>query len=227
MWVKVVHFGIRIHPIAWWYSRKFKVKGTSRRWKLVLTGDRNCIILIKYIVTLKSIGIELTREYANSTVCKSKDSKRTSCHFVCFAICATGNWRGTKPKKNDDYTGNDEPSLAITTIFETRAHSSKNSSTQVLTFSERKETTASVVSYMIRFEGRMTALLLAVFPIGCWTYLSLTQVTTYNWWFYVNVLRERIDFFLPEPSHLTTNLMVWLECLALLLQPQELLRECV
>ena len=32
---------------------------------------------------------------------------------------------------------------------------------------------------------------------------------------------------LPEPSRLTTNLMVWPECLALPLQPQELLTECV
>ena len=65
----------------------------------------------------------------------------------------------------------------MTTIFDTFAHSSKNSSTQTFTFSDRKLTTASVVSYMILLLGRMI-LLPARFPSGCWTYLSLTQVTT-------------------------------------------------
>lgn len=69
------------------------------------------------------------------------------------------------------------PSRAITTIFETRAHSSRNSSTHLSTSSERKDTIASVVSYMIRLEGRIT-LLPARLPTGCCTYLSFTHVTT-------------------------------------------------
>jgi hypothetical protein len=72
------------------------------------------------------------------------------------------------------------PSLAMTTILDTRAHSSRNSSTHVLTFSERNETTASVVSYMIRFDGRITVLVPADFPMGCCTYFNFTEVTTYN-----------------------------------------------
>lgn len=33
---------------------------------------------------------------------------------------------------------------------------------------------------MIRFDGRITVLVLADFPMGCCTYFSFTEVTTYD-----------------------------------------------
>jgi len=96
---------------------------------------------------------------------------RVLCHLTNFhnALKVSGN--------NSSMEREQLPSRAMTTIFETRAHSSKNSSTQVSTFSDKNETTASVVSYIILLDGRMI-LAPALFPIGCCTYFSLTQVTT-------------------------------------------------
>ena len=65
----------------------------------------------------------------------------------------------------------------MTTIFDTFAHSCRNSVTHFVTSSDTNVTTAWLVSYIIRFDGRMIAPP-ALFPTGCCTYLSFTHVTT-------------------------------------------------